>query len=146
MKTPTSTKLIKHLLIYSVLLNLFLLSSLPSLQYIKILRKINEVEKNGNKYIDPAVSFRFRAISSRVNPREECMNKGNAELVKTTIDYKGKFVYATFQCKKENSIEEMNVALSLYHDNFNVYISEKDNDFNKSIGEITPVWRVDMGI
>jgi len=45
-----------------------------------------------------------------------------------------------------NVKKKMNVALSLYHDNFNVYISEKDNDLNKSIGEITPEWRVDMGI
>ena len=37
-------------------------------------------------------------------------------------------------------------TISIYHDNFNVYITTKNRDSNLSIGEIAPVNRNDMGI
>lgn len=147
MKNMTTTqKITIFLLTLSILLNLFLLSSLPNRDYIKILQKIADVEKSGKRYINPAESFRFRAPVGLIGEKRDCMRDGKAKLIQTTIDYKGRFVYATFQCEKENFTQEMNVALSLHHEHFNVYIATKDSDLNTSIGEIAPVPRVDMGI
>ena len=135
----------KYLFVFSILLNFFFFSVVPHSKYMKIFQKIELVEESGKKYVDPKGSFRFRAISWGSNDNIECMGF-EGKLVQTTIDYEKKFVYSTFQCKKDDYIEEMNVALSFYHDNFNVYIATKDRDLNLSIGEIAPVNRSDMGI
>ena len=136
---------IKYLFIFSILLNIFFLSIIPNSKYIKIFQKIKLVEESGKKYIDPNIPFRFRAMIINRDIDKRCM-RGGGKLIQTTIDYEKKFVYSTFQCKKDNFIEEMNIALSLYHDNFNVYIATKNRDSNLSIGKIAPVNRNDMGI
>ena len=137
--------MMKYLFVFSILLNFFFFSVVPHSKYMKIFQKIELVEESGKKYIDPNISFRFRAVSRTTNRDGKCMYD-NGKLLQTTIDYEKNFVYSTFQCKKDDYIEEMNVALSFYHDNFNVYIATKDRDLNLSIGEIAPVNRTDMGI
>ena len=135
----------KYLFAFSILLNFFFFSVVPHSKYMKIFQKIELVEESGKKYIDPNISFRFRAMIINRDIDGRCMH-GEGKLVQTTIDYEKKFVYSTFQCKQDNYIEEMNVALSLYGEDFNVYIATKDRDLNLSIGEIAPVNRSDMGI